>query len=778
MGVVYRAFKIVIGLAFLAVLFIFGVVVVVSWYLLPIFAARYLGVWSILFFGFVFAGWRVSTRNLPGILVVDANEKNYLKSFRPTTLHYLDSTDRLFSHKDILVLLRRLELDMEEFKLVPVRNDIAKKAFEFAKKHGTRYVEPEHLFLALVACSADYERMLAKFKLTLDICDKGVAWIVLRREYLSKIFFWQEGYDVPSIGGVNRALTGRITPALDAVSTDLTDQVYRGRSQRITGHRKEAQEIIQILESSPGANVLIIGPPGSGKSSIVRRIAQKIIKGDAGSEIKFKRVVSVDAGSLISGAKTPGDVAEKVRSAMKDAQDSGNIILFFDEIHNLVLGDSGDSAIFSILQTYFASDKFQIIGATNIENYRKYIEPNGAFARLFKVVEIGETDEAETTEILENVSYDLEQQYGVMISYPAIVNTYTLAKKLIHERVFPDKGIDVLARTSIREKEKDRYVTESDVAETVSDVTNVPVTAIRGDESKKLLDMEVELKKRVIGQDHAVELVAKAMKRGRVGLRNEGKPIDGFLFVGTTGVGKTETARVLAEYYFGSAKSMVRLDMSEYQQAESMTRLIGSPDGSTKGLLTEAVRKSPFALVLLDEIEKAHPQVMTAFLQVFDDGRLTEPLGRVVDFTNTIIIATSNVGTRSIQEISEKGGSFDEIQSAAMKAVQDHFAPELLNRFSGIIVYRPLDEKAVFEITKIMLERVRKNVAEKGIKVSFKPELVNELIKRGYDKENGARPLARVIEDSVETYLAIKILSSELKSGDEVELGVEVFENK
>ncbi len=283
--------------------------------------------------------------------------------------------------------------------------------------------------------------------------------------------------------------------------------------------------------------------------------------------------------------------------------------------------------------------------------------------------------------------------------------------------------------------------------------------------------------KRVIGQDLAINQIGASLKRARTGIRNEGKPIAGFLFVGTTGVGKTETAKALAQVYFGDVKSMIRLDMSEYQQIDSIDRLIGDPKTRSGGFLTDAVRSRPFALVLLDEIEKAHPNVLLTFLQVLDDGRLTDSSGRVVDFTNTIIIATSNVGTKKIQEVSRRNGMFDELKEEAMKEVKDHFAPEFLNRFSGIIIFKPLDMLSVRKITEIMLEKIKRLSEEKGIKVSFKPELIDELIKRGYDPEQGARPLARVIENSVESYLAVDILSKKIVKGSSIDLGLEVFDN-
>jgi ATP-dependent Clp protease ATP-binding subunit ClpC len=489
----------------------------------------------------------------------------------------------------------------------------------------------------------------------------------------------------------------------------------------------------------------------------------------------------MDAGALFAGTKSQGDVAARIKKIMDEVEKSGDIILFIDEIHNLVGGgsDAGSeiSSVFSILEPHLSGGRTQFIGATNIQNYRKYIEPNGAFSRLFNIVELPPANKEESLEVLKRVTKRLENLNGITITTPALIKIIDLSEKLIHDRVLPDKAIDILNRTAVSIAKTTKYLTANDAAKEISVVTHVPVSALSEDESQKLLSIEEEMKKRVIGQDQAIIQIGGALKRARVGIRNEGKPIASFLFVGTTGVGKTETAKTLARTYFGSEKVMIRLDMSEYQQMDSINRLIGNPDGSSKGILTEAVRTSPFSLILLDEIEKAHSNILLTFLQVLDDGRLTDSSGRVIDFTNSIIIATSNVGTKAIQQIAERAGTFEEMQESAMRDVRDKFAPEFLNRFNGIIVFRPLTLDGVQKIANILLENVKKAAEAKGIKIFFKPELINELVKRGFSTQWGARPLARVIENSVESYLAVKILSNQLKMGDIIYLGLEVFDN-
>jgi ATP-dependent Clp protease ATP-binding subunit ClpA len=341
----------------------------------------------------------------------------------------------------------------------------------------------------------------------------------------------------------------------------------------------------------------------------------------------------------------------------------------------------------------------------------------------------------------------------------------------------PDKAILILDRAAAEVEATTKVVTTKVVEKVIAEMTHIPVETVTEDEAKRLLKIEDEMKEMVVGQDYAIKQVGSALKRARAGIRNENKPIASFLFVGTTGVGKTQTAKALANCYFGDAKNMIRLDMSEYQQLDSIDRLIGSPDGTTKGVLTENVRSRPFALLLLDEIEKAHPNILLTFLQVLDEGRLTDSSGLVIDFTNTIIIATSNAGTRVIQQAFAEHKTEDETKELAMIEVRSKFAPEFLNRFNGIIVFNPLSKDDVLKIARLLLKGVQKNADERGVKLTFTEDLISKITDKGYNPEWGARPMSRVIEDTVESYVAERLLSGELKQGDEKEIGVEVFEN-
>ena len=793
-GVPIRIAWLVSGLVFFVLLIPVCGLLPVAWYLAPAFVYKFgTPAYALAYVIALYLLYLLRNRDTPRVRISKNAKENFEESCRNNVLTALGKLEAdqssgmkwLFDLSSTEKIFRRSEINkdllFDRLRSAPSIqiSVLGQAAFADALRFKSKYIETDHLLLALLNNIPKIDIILSSLNSSIKYVIGSIEWESDRRNERDKIFLWQDDYELTFTGGFGKGMLGRITPNLDAVSRDYTREISLGRYKKILGREEDIKKIAQILSGSK-ENVLIIGEPGSGKTTLAKGIAQAIMESNENKSLSNHRLVGLDIGSLLSGATSPGMIAENLKKVMDEVKGSGDIILFIDEIHNLVAGAGDASAetskIYTMLEPHLANDKIKFIGASTVSNYRKYIEPNGAFARLFHLVQIDELPKDVTVKILETKADKIENQNNILVTYPALVRTVELSEKLMHERVLPDKAIDILNRTSTKVGGGSGILSSSHVAAEIAEMTKIPVETVTQDEAQKLLSIEETMKRMVIGQDEAVRQISTSLRRARAGIRDQNKPIASFLFVGTTGIGKTQTAKALAEHYFGSAVNMIRLDMSEYQQLDSMNRLLGDVNGSSKGLLTEMVRSKPFALILLDEIEKAHPNILLTFLQVLDEGKLTDNSGMKIDFTNTIIIATSNVGTKSIQQVFSEHGTLEKMRERALADVREKFAPEFLNRFSGIIVFNPLTEQNVREITLLMLDKVKALSEEKGIHVRFKSDLVDVLSVKGYSPEWGARPLARLIEDTVETYIATKMLKKEFNAGDQLLIGTEAME--
>ncbi|MFM6107875.1 MAG: ATP-dependent Clp protease ATP-binding subunit [Sphaerospermopsis kisseleviana] len=712
-----------------------------------------------------------------------------------------------------------------EIPFTPKVKSLFEQSFREAHSLGHNYINTEHLLLGLTEAG---EGVAAKVLQNL-----GVDLQTIRNAVMSVL-----GEDNTVFAGGGRNTRRNQNLSIEEFGRNLTKLAQEGRLDPVVGRQNEIERTVQILGRRTKNNPVLIGEPGVGKTAIAEGLAQRIINQDVPEVLLDKEVISLDMGLLVAGTRFRGDFEERLKKIMDEIRSVGNIILVIDEIHTLVGagGTEGGLDAANILKPALARGELQCIGATTLDEYRKYIERDAALERRFQPILVGEPSVAETIEILYGLRGAYEQHHKVTIADDAIIAAAQLSDRYISDRFLPDKAIDLIdeagSRVRLRHsriinnkelklqlknvsKEKAEAirvqdfgkasklrqeeielqtkldleenlqtlnipsVDEEDIAEIVASWTGVPVNKLTESESELLLHLEDTLHTRLIGQEQAVTAVSRAIRRARVGLKNPNRPIASFIFSGPTGVGKTELAKALAAYFFGSEDSMIRLDMSEYMESHNVSKLIGSPPGyvgyDEGGQLTEAVRRKPYTVLLFDEIEKAHPDVFNMLLQLLDDGHLTDAKGRKVDFKNTLIILTSNIGSKVI----EKGGmslgfefdnqadaSYQRIRNLVNEELKNYFRPEFLNRLDEIIVFSQLNKEEVKQIADIMLREVANRLTEKGIKLEVTAAFKELVVREGYDPSYGARPLRRAIMRLLEDSLAEAILSSQIIEGD------------
>lgn len=560
---------------------------------------------------------------------------------------------------------------------------------------------------------------------------------------------------------------------LKKYSTNLTEKAKRGELDPVIGREQEIQRMVQILSRRRKNNPVLIGEPGVGKTAVVEGLAQRMVADDVADTLKGKEIVSLDIASMVAGSKFRGEFEDRLKAVIKEIEaHAGETILFVDELHMLVGAGAAEGAIdaSNMLKEPLSRGKFQIIGATTLDEYREHIEKDSAFERRFQKVYVGEPTIEETVEILKGLRVKLQEHHQISIADDALSAAARLSERYIAERFLPDKALDLVdeAASRLRVDGSGDTVTAAEIAGLVSQWTGIPAERMMEEERSKLVDMEATLQARVIDQEEGVRAVAQAVRHSRAGLSDPRRPIGTFLFLGPTGVGKTELAKALAAFLFGSDQALLRIDMSEYMERHAVARLIGAPPGyvgyEEGGQLTEAVRRRPYQVILLDEIEKAHPQAMNLLLQLLDEGRLTDGHGRTVDFRHTILIMTSNIGSEHFQSDDAE----DTIRTRVREALRAALRPEFLNRIDETVIFHPLSESAIERIVDLKLADLNDRLAEQQITLSLTPEARRVLVKEGFDPHYGARPLARALKRLVENPLAHAIVSGEVGEGARV----------
>ncbi|CAB5057904.1 unannotated protein [freshwater metagenome] len=712
----------------------------------------------------------------------------------------------------------------------------AKKVLELSLREalqlGHNYIGTEHILLGLIR---EGEGVAAQVLVKLGADLNRV------RQQVIQLLSGYQGKEAATSGGPAEG-TPSTSLVLDQFGRNLTAAAREGKLDPVIGREKEIERVMQILSRRTKNNPVLIGEPGVGKTAVVEGLAQAIVKNLVPETIKDKQIYSLDLGALVAGSRYRGDFEERLKKVLKEIRTRGDIILFIDEIHTLVGAGAAEGAIdaASILKPMLARGELQTIGATTLDEYRKHLEKDAALERRFQPIQVAEPSVTHTIEILKGLRDRYEAHHHVSITDAALVAAATLADRYVSDRFLPDKAIDLIDEAgsrlrikrmtappdlrefddrianvrrekesaidgqdfekaaSLRDKEKTliqekgerekqwkagdldqvSVVGEEEIAEVLAASTGIPIVKLTEEETSRLLRMEDELHKRVIGQDQAIKALSQAIRRARAGLKDPKRPGGSFIFAGPSGVGKTELSRTLASFLFGDADALIQLDMSEYAERHTVSRLFGSPPGyvgyDEGGQLTEKVRRRPFSVVLFDEIEKAHPDIFNSLLQVLEDGRLTDAQGRVVDFKNTVIIMTTNLGTRDISKGAGLGfansadsqTSYERMRNKVTDELKAHFRPEFLNRIDEIVVFHQLTEKEIVQIVDLMIALLDERLKSKDMGIELKPSAKALLASRGYDPVMGARPLRRTIQREIEDVLSEKILFGELKAGE------------
>ena len=640
-------------------------------------------------------------------------------------------------------------------------------AFRNAFEQNRDAVDPLEVFFEAYKADVYLQDLLSEQEIDPGQFENMVEWIRINEKIRDQYSRFQKAAAYKPTGAMNRSMTSVATPLLDAFSEDLTTAAVNGQLPMLIGREKEIEEIFRVIEGGR-ESVVLVGSTGVGKGSIVSGIAALMVEENVPDVLKDKRLVRLSVPHLVSGVSA--EIAqERFMMALNEIARSRNIILALLDIDQL----TGDLS--TLLVDFLSRGGTFAIATTTPQSYTAGVE-RSILGRIFQKVTIAEPDTKSAIQILESKVGGMEYQQNVIFSYRAVEKCVALSDRYMHEQYLPKKAIEIAREVSLavsKLRGKDALVMADDVAKIISSKTGVPVTNVAEDEKMKLLHLEDEMHGRVIGQEEAVKAVASALRRARADVRPGTRPIASFLFLGSTGVGKTELAKTLAATYFGSEQMMVRVDMSEYQDVRSMDKLIGAPGSNQGGLFSEAVRVRPFSIVLLDELEKADPNILNVFLQILDDGRVTDAAGRVIDFTNTIIIATSNAGTQYIQDAVGRGESTDAIKTHLMEEdLRTVYRPEFLNRFDGIIVFKPLEESQIVEITKLMITQVAKRLEAKGIAFQVTDAEILELAHKGYDPKFGARPLRRVVQEEVDNAIANALLEGSVSRRDTILLDV------